>query len=501
MFHAPSGATVPVAGFYYGQNEWRIRFVPRESGPWTWAASLRTPGTVVERQGAFLCEGSAGHGFLRRSLRNPYRLEQDDGTPFYPLAIQTGGLLSHGFDGPNADGSWRNVTNAEWIAAFTGAVNLVRLQLGQGTTAGCAMPLIPVPPRHATNAPPPAALPADRYDTALAAAIDTCYQQQCAAGLRQMVNLFQDMSLWGSAPSAFGSGRDLSANGYKSIHAANLPMQQKYIRYIVARWGCYVDVWELFNEDSYAPNDYLALLAQTVRDADPYGHLLTTNYGRPAETWCDVVTWHEYMGLAPNQVDAYLTQQIGIYKSYGKVVLNTEFGNQGQLSNVDPVKWRIAVWAAFMNESSLLFWDMSGSRLPAGRTGGHGNANAYIGADSRQHFRVLNAFTQDLPVDLRPVTFGNHAQADIRTYALSNGRIAVLYVHHFSDHATVVTTPWPLQLTTGPGRFRLRWTDPADGREVLTTDAVTENQVLEIRLPPVQVDLACRVDRLGDAAR
>jgi hypothetical protein len=35
------------------------------------------------------------------------------------------------------------------------------------------------------------------------------------------------------------------------------------------------------------------------------------------------------------------TGLIGKHKSDGKPVLSTEFGNQGVLSNVDPLKWRI----------------------------------------------------------------------------------------------------------------------------------------------------------------
>ena len=53
-------------------------------------------------------------------------------------------------------------------------------------------------------------------------------------------------------------------------------------------------------------------------------------------------------------------------------------------------------------------------------------------------------------------------------------------------------------LMTGPGRFRLRWIDPADGREVRTEEATTPQQYLQFTPPPVTVDLACRMDRIDE---
>ncbi|HUU42697.1 MAG TPA: DUF5060 domain-containing protein, partial [Planctomycetota bacterium] len=369
-FVSPSGVKVPVEGFYDGGNAWRVRFVPREHGVWRWTATLSCPAGTVEKDGAFRCEGTSGRGFLRLSTRNRYRMEYEDGTPFYPIGIQTCSFLRPDFDGPNDNGTWRNTSAAEWVEAFDGAVNLVRTQMGQGTRSGCALPLIKAGDRK-ENIPPG---PVDRYDTDLAAQMDDVFRLHRAHGISQILILYQDMSLWGDPTSAFGKGRDLV--NFKSVNAPNMPDQERYLRYIVARFACFVDVWELFNEDSYAPNDYLAHLANVVRDADPYDHPITTNYARPTEDWCEIVTWHEYMGMPPNEVDAYVTQQIAIYKSYGKVVQNTEFGNQGKLSNFDPVKWRIAVWTAFMNESGLLFWGMSGRKTVATGVNRGGNANA-----------------------------------------------------------------------------------------------------------------------------
>lgn len=330
------------------------------------------------------------------------------------------------------------------------------------------------------------------YNLQAAANIDNLYRIHRKYGFSQILILYQDMSLWGSANSAFDTGRD--TENYKSLQAKNLPLQEQYIRYIVARYGAFVDIWEIYNEDAFSPDDYLAHLARTIRAADPYHHIVTTNYERPQADWCQLVTPHEYMGMPDNAVDAYLCTQLLRFKSFGKPVQYTEFGNQGDLSNVDPVKWRIATWTAFMNECHILFWGMSGRKIKAGELK-TGNANAYIGPQGRQYFRVLQDFARDLPLDMRPVASGYTDQQHLRTYALGNKQITVLYVHHFADHEKTYKLPDKLFVATGQGTFDFRWIDPASGKTLAEGTLESKQMFAAIDVPPVKIDLACRFDR------
>jgi hypothetical protein len=279
-------------------------------------------------------------------------------------------------------------------------------------------------------------------------------------------------------------------SGYKSIKAANLALQEAYMRYVVARFGAFVDIWELFNEDSYAPDEYLAHLAALIREADPYRHPITTNYTRHA-TWNEIVTWHAYLGIPANETDIWVAAQIGKYKS-GKPVLNTEFGNKAILSNVDPIKWRVAAWTAFMSESNMLFWGQSGRKIEPGRPSG--NSNAYLGPDSRQHLRVLSEFTRDLPIDLRPVEC-SYSLPDLRVYAMGNGKTAVAYVHHWRDHSKPLALPTQIYVHTGAGNYKATWIDPATGAVVKTQDVSTKGQYAIFPMPPITIDLACRLER------
>ncbi|MCL2641572.1 MAG: hypothetical protein FWD53_12050, partial [Phycisphaerales bacterium] len=440
---------------------------------------------VEDRQnGTFACQEIDGHGFLRPSARNRFRMEYEDGTPFYPIGVQTCNLLLPDCDGPCPEGKDQSVSNAEWLKRFAGAVNLVRTQFGQATHAGCAFPLIPVKAEHA-----------DRYDIALARQLDEAFILQRKHGISQILIFFQDMSLWSNGRGKCIFGPDGGPESYKRLGSPSLPLQEKYIRYIVARYAAFIDIWEIFNEDSFAEEPYLAHLAKLIRSVDPYRHPITTNYAHPNADWCEIITFHEYMGMPANEVDAYLASQFAIYKSFGKVVQNTEFGNQRYLSNVDPVKWRIAVWTAFMHECGLLFWSMSQRQWKKGEITTM-NANAYLGADSRRHFRVLDDFTRELPIDLRPTPTGFTTHFSLRLYGLSNGRTSVLYVHHYADHTVTYKHGDPLLIWTGPGKFRMRWINPETGRTVALETIDNPQQFLEFKLPPIKIDLACRIDRL-----
>lgn len=94
-----------------------------------------------------------------------------------------------------------------------------------------------------------------RINFQVAEKLDNLYRTQRPYAFSEILILYQDMSLWGNAGWAFGPGRDTEQ--YKSLLAKNLPLQEQYIRYIVARYGAYIDIWEIYNEDVYSPDSYL----------------------------------------------------------------------------------------------------------------------------------------------------------------------------------------------------------------------------------------------------
>jgi hypothetical protein len=487
-FISPEGAgTARVDGFFDGGGVWRFRYSPSVHGHWLAILELRHKGRqAVREEKAFLCKGDRNHGFLRRSPLNPYRLQYEDGTPFYPLGTQVCGHDRAGLDGPpRGEGEWRTVDMATYLQTFEGAANLFRIQLGVGTRAGCAREIM-------TDE-----LGLYRYDLEVCKALDKTFSLLDRHGFSTMLIPFQDMSLWSDDSTTFGDIKDLA--GWKNINneEAVEPVRH-YLRYLVARYAAYTDVWELFNEDVYTPDEWLRAMADYVKRLDPYGHLVTTNYERPLETWNDLVVPHEYLAIPAWEVDHHLSKELARLKSFGKPVLYTEYGNKALMSNRDPVKWRVAVWTAFMNESGLVFWGMGGIITPNAPKEPRGNSNAYLGPETREYFRHHLSFVRSLPLDLRPIMLGYGGGQDrISRYALSNGKTTVLYLHHNSGHDSPTTCG--MYLWTGTGNFQIKWYDTEKGVFCGSEKVRTESNTLRFKSPEFSSDLAALIVRIEDA--
>jgi hypothetical protein len=92
-FTAPSGRTRTVYGFWDGDTDWKIRFMPDEKGQWTWKTICSdTENTGLhDQQGEFSCIENPGDDalFKKGAIRHEsgkYYLSYTDGTPFFWLA-------------------------------------------------------------------------------------------------------------------------------------------------------------------------------------------------------------------------------------------------------------------------------------------------------------------------------------------------------------------------------------------------------------------------------
>jgi hypothetical protein len=92
-FTAPSGMTKTVRGFWDGGAEWKVRFMPTETGKWSWKTECSDKeNTGLQNQsGTFDCvtnecvESLYQKGAIRHEP-GKYYLSYADGTPFYWLA-------------------------------------------------------------------------------------------------------------------------------------------------------------------------------------------------------------------------------------------------------------------------------------------------------------------------------------------------------------------------------------------------------------------------------
>ena len=92
-FTAPSGRTKTVCGFWDGGTDWKIRFMPDETGTWIWKShcSDESNAGLHERSGSFECvENNSQEALFQRGAiqheSGKYYLSHSDGTPYFWLA-------------------------------------------------------------------------------------------------------------------------------------------------------------------------------------------------------------------------------------------------------------------------------------------------------------------------------------------------------------------------------------------------------------------------------
>lgn len=460
------GTTVDMNGFYYGNSEWRLRFSPPATGAWQWSLDFTTPTHSYAATGAFYCEPSDRLGFVRRHPTNPFRLVFEDGSLFNAVGIgdcildvdQDGDPLNNwGFDGefrgPKDPRYGRIVDMPVYMAAY-GAYG-AGFNLFRWSIDNCAFKV---------------------WDT-----IST-------GGNRYLVQ----EGIWGD--ELVTALRDYGFRIWLTFfnvpvypNAADNPAQaeavRRYLRYVVARYGAYVDIWELMNETNISAA-WIAMAADYVRAIDPYGRLITTSWERPELPGIDINAPHWYQREDERQSDALTARKIADAKRHGKPVMFGEQGNSVQ--NWDPrsaLRMRLRSWTAFFEEGVLVFWNSSFAKDYFS-----GAANLYIGPEERGYIRALQDFTAAVDGDVQRFAL-TPSENDVRGYGLQSPRMILGYLHHADNHRSSVRTAVTVDL---PKEGTVIWLEPGTG-DVLRSFPLTSGRHTLIT-PPFVVDLALRIE-------
>jgi len=469
-FDGPDGWAIHVDGFYYDRDTWKVRFTPPKDGDWKVALRFEAGDEERAWDGSFSCTPSSRRGFIRIHPRNPFRLVFEDGSLFDGVGIgdcirdynETSSALNcWGFDGDfrapgkagHHDYGW--VVDVETYMSAYGAggagINLFRWSIDN-----CAFEL------WDTISPD-----GNRYLVREGKWGDKLVESLRRNGFRIWLTFF------GFKP-AFPEGA-----GNTAEEAA----VKRYLRYAVARYGAYVDIWELMNEAN-VPDQWITFAADYVREIDPYQRLIATSWERPGHPSIDLNTPHWYQKESEFESDLVTARKIEEAKKWGKPVLFGEQGNSVQ--NWDErsgLRMRLRLWTAFFEEGILVFWNSSFAKDYKS-----GAANLYIGPEERSQIRALRDFTGTVPADAVRLPVSVEAEG-VRAYGLASDSGVLGYFHHFADHENEVSAKIRLDL---PREGRAEWIDPATGR-VLRTDSVDKGEIT-LETPPFIVDLALRVE-------
>jgi Domain of unknown function (DUF5060) len=458
---APSGKVVHIQGFYAGPGVWKFRFAPGELGRWSWHARVSEGSSAHSFQGTFTVVRGSSPGFVRSSPYNRLRWVFDNGSAFYPIGIQDcngeddSPIWRFGLDGGGQPGTYVDVNT--YLRAYSAA----GFDLFRWGDENCSFPL------YLSIAPG-----GNTYSLLNAAGLDRFFTLLRRYGFRI------EMTLFGSPPPF----ADAAGAGDPSKIAA----VERYVKYVVDRYGAYVDFWELTNEAD-ASNAWLTAIGGYLHRIDPYSHPLGTSWSVPQLPVMQFGTDHWYQTDDTSQTDtnAWTRLRNEPARALGKPTLVDEQGNSGQ--NWDPssaLRLRIRSWIAFFAESTLVFWNTSFAKDYRSST-----ANVYLGPQERGYVRVLQDYTRPFDPRARVVDASVAPTTAARGYALRGPRDYGLYLVAAGDRSAPTTGA---TATVDPARAGTAvWTDPASGRVLARQSVKAGSQTIAV--PPFTVDVALKI--------
>jgi hypothetical protein len=463
---SPSGRRYAVGGFYFGGGRWKARFSPSELGRWSWSASLTGGRRGVASHGDFKVVPSKRAGFVRPSPRNRFRWIFANGAPYYPIGIgdcildanHTGSALSSwgldgGFRPPGVHLPGTFVDMATYLRAYAGAgVNLFRWSVDN-----CSFGLY-------QTIDPSGNVYLEREGR---------WGDQLVRALRKY-GFRAYMVIFGPRPPFAGGAS-----------SAQLDAVKRYVKYVVDRYGAYVDFWELMNEAN-ASDPWYAQIGGYLRQIDPYHHPISTSFERPDLSVIDINAPHWYETESEFDSDSDTWRRMTAWKQAGKPVIVGEQGNTGQ--NWDPtsaLRMRLRAWAAFFAEGTLVFWNASFAKDYRNA----GAANLYIGPEERGYLRILQRFTRGVDSRSAITTIGISDPARVRGYALRSPIGYEAYLHAYTNHSTPTTG---VGVTINAARHGVAvWTSPATGAVIARQHVNAGTQTLSA--PSFATDVALKI--------
>lgn len=449
-FTSQEGRIVNVDGFYYDKDEWRIRVSLPDTGKWSWTIYVKpTPSTFSETSGSIVINPSNNPGFLHISKSNAFQFVLDNGKPFYPVGIGDTILDRDGNNYPldefNAGENKKNIHISEYAKIYgkdRAGFNLFRWSID--------------------NAAFPMWKTTHNYKSGASSLWETYPVRSGLWGDELVQTLRKNgfhiwLALWGFDPNV-GLKNDA---GYIKNNLQNL---ETYIRYMVARYSAYVDIWELSNE-TVVTDEWIKSVTAIIRRLDPYQHPITVNYERPDMKEIDFATPHWYETEPLEQSDLATIHEIEKYTAWNKPVL---FGEQGnQFANWDDqsgARMRVRLWTAFFNNASLVFWNSSGTKNYKHQK----NANLYIGEDERRYIKTFQQLTHNFKSGRVQATLSIHTPG-IRYYTSRNETIDVIYLFHFRDPKNNISAQFSLYSESSK---TIQYVNPENGT-IINTDTLT----------------------------
>jgi len=322
---------VEVSGFYDGNGEYCIRYMPDAPGPWTYTTTSNAP-ELNGKTGALTVvpANKKNHGPVQVAHR--FHFAHADGTPYFPFGTTcySLGFIGEPFEQQTFDGL---------DAAGFNKVRLCLLPKPLGRLQPVAMPFerIAGSPVSDPNPLSDGEMSVQRFDTArfnpaYFRHFEQVVQKLNALGIQADVILFHPYDAW----------------GFGSMTAAS---DDCYLRYAVARLAAYGNVWwSIANEFDLVKSKTLAdwdRYFRIVSECDPSSHLRSIHHSREHYDNSKPLVTHA-------SLQEYDFEKSALYRSsWGKPIIYDEIQYEGNFArrwgNLSPEEMTRRFWLAVVH--------------------------------------------------------------------------------------------------------------------------------------------------------
>ena len=324
-FTPPSGQANArtIYAFYDGDNTWRARVYVSETGVWRWSSTSAMDKGLDGKTGAFQTVDSKLRGRLLPHPKNPRHWITEDGRWFLNINDTAYFLLSL------KDQNGNPISHEDFAAYIRDAVDHGITSFRSWAALGPKGCLEGI---EAWND----SIFEDESCTRLRLNHFRCSDQRLAWLLEYYPDIYIQLIIF-----PLGTRWSVDEQFWKNLTTAQ---KERVLRYIVARYAAYPQVfWLVVNDAHYGPNypNNNALARETgeyLRQHDPWQHPISTGHARFVDFYFADEEWATYIHLE-NAYELGATQY-DKYQSYAKPVFLGEDRYEQDHLKLDPVDMR-----------------------------------------------------------------------------------------------------------------------------------------------------------------
>jgi len=437
---------IHVSGFYFDDNVWKVRFNPPTKGNWKWELVWSPYAGKFTSKGNFSSQTNTDEYYLKVLDKNKRRFTLDGKTIFNGIGM--GMLVSDNNQSGNPLDDWA-IGDSSIVSSTDSAGNTISIKSDNYIDfnkyiqvygpSGAGFNMIRWSVNNAS----------DSLDRGLE--FPTTFLTSEGKNGDRFVKQLRDNNIhvW------------LTLFGFDVPYKYTLKTNEQflldsYVRYVVARYGSFIDIWELANEVSI-PDNIEDFLINSIKYYDYQNKPISVSSEESGFNKSDVISPHWYETEVASKSDTRTVEEIEKYHKYRKPIVFAEQGNRYTNYDLESGKrMRFRSWTAFFNEAILIFWNNSSTKSfqPLLASG-----NLYIGEEERKYIKILQEFTYSFPSNSYKTKF-DIDNPGVRNYGLTSDNTIAGYFYNFAK--TGYKTDFRLSLYS-PFSANVVWIDPSTG--------------------------------------